>query len=178
MTDRAQRERFERLVLAHLDAAYALARWLTRNEHDAEDVVQEAYLRAYRYFGGFRGDNHRAWLMAIVRNTCFSWLERNRAPEGVLQRARAAAGDDALLAAGAPANNPEAALIAASDGALARRLLEELPPEFREVLVLRELQELSYREIAEITGVPEGTVMSRLARARARLRHLWQERTA
>lgn len=170
MADRAQRERFERLVLPHLDAAYALARWLTRNEHDAEDVVQEAYLRAYRYFTGFRGENHRAWLLAIVRNTCLSWLERNRS-----QTPAEAA--EALRATGGGTVDPETALAAASEGALAMRLIAELPPEFREVIVLRELEDLSYREVAEIIGVPEGTVMSRLARARARLRQLWRERT-
>ena len=178
MTDRTQRERFERLILAHLDAAYELARWLTRNDHDAEDVVQEACLKAFRHFGGFRGDNPRAWLLAIVRNACFTWIGRNRPPqivttppEAVTAAADRAAGLSALA-------GPESSVLAMDDGALAMRLLEELPAEFREVLVLREMQELSYREIADVTGVPEGTVMSRLARARARLRRLWQERTA
>ena len=178
MTDRTQRERFERLILAHLDAAYELARWLTRNDHDAEDVVQEACLKAFRHFGGFRGDNPRAWLLAIVRNACFTWIERNRPPqmvaaplEGAAEAASQAAGPSALAAT-------ESAMVAVADGALAMRLLEELPAEFREVLVLREMQDLSYREIATVIGVPEGTVMSRLARARARLRRLWQERTA
>ena len=153
MTDRA---RFEQQVLPHLDAAFNLARWLTRNDHDAEDVVQEAMLRAYRFFDGLRGEA-RPWLLAIVRNACFSWLQANRPAE--LQ-----AIDRMELESDAP--GPEA--LAARD--LDRRRLNEaiaaLPVQFREVLVLRELEDLAYKDIARIAEIPIGTVMSRLARAR------------
>jgi RNA polymerase sigma-70 factor (ECF subfamily) len=153
VTDRA---RFEQQVLPHLDAAFNLARWLTRNDHDAEDVVQEAMLRAYRFFDGLRGEA-RPWLLAIVRNACFSWLQANRPAE--LQ-----AIDRMELESDAP--GPEA--LAARD--LDRRRLNEaiaaLPVQFREVLVLRELEDLAYKDIARIAEIPIGTVMSRLARAR------------
>jgi RNA polymerase sigma factor (sigma-70 family) len=162
-------ERFEALALPHLDAAYNLARWLTRSDHDAHDVVQEAYLRAFKFFGGFRGDNPRSWLLAIVRNTCYSWLQQNRGKN-------ANASLDALLDSGAaeamlamaesPENDPENLLRRKNDKAMLNSALERLPEEFREVIVLRELEELSYREIATVTGVPLGTVMSRLSRAR------------
>ena len=153
MTDRA---RFEQQVLPHLDAAFNLARWLTRNDHDAEDVVQEAMLRAYRFFDALRGEA-RPWLLAIVRNACFSWLQANRPAE--LQ-----AIDRMEQESDAP--GPEA--LAARD--LDRRRLNEaiaaLPVQFREVLVLRELEDLAYKDIARIAEIPIGTVMSRLARAR------------
>lgn len=153
MTDRA---RFEQKVLPHLDAAFNLARWLTRNDHDAEDVVQEAMLRAYRFFDALRGEA-RPWLLAIVRNACFSWLQANRPAE--LQ-----AIDRMEQESDAP--GPEA--LAARD--LDRRRLNEaiaaLPVQFREVLVLRELEDLAYKDIARIAEIPIGTVMSRLARAR------------
>lgn len=147
--------------MPHMAAAYNLARWLTRNEHDAEDVVQEAYLRAFRYFDGFQGGDSRAWLLAIVRNTCYTWLQQNRRPTAPLE--------DALSEAAAPGPGPEALVLEQVDRELLHRALEELPPEFREAIVLRELEGLSYKEIGAITGVPLGTVMSRLARARARL---------
>jgi len=168
-----QRARFEQAVLPHLDATYNLARWLTRNDHDAEDVVQEAYLRAYQYFGGFHGADGRTWLLAIVRNTCYTWLERNRPREPTTPFDEERHG--AVSAAG-----PEVPLLRGEERELLLRALERLPPEFREVLVLRELEGLSYKEIAGVTGAPLGTVMSRLARARERLqqdltRHLDEE---
>jgi len=159
-------------MLPHLNAAYNLARWLTRNPADAEDVVQEAYLRALRYFDGFAGADGKAWLLSIVRHTCFTWLRKNRPAE------LAPLGEGAGEAA-EPASDeadPEALMMAARDRALLDRLIAELPPEFREVIVLRELEELSYRDIADIAGVPIGTVMSRLARARTRLRRDWLAR--
>lgn len=161
--------RFEELALPHLDAAYNLARWLTRNDQDAHDVVQEAYLRAFRFFSGFHGDNARSWLLAIVRNTCYTWLQQNRglrvntSLDELLDSGEA----DAVLAAVEPSENgPEKLMLREEDMAMLNQALERLPEEFREVLVLKELEDLSYREIAVITGIPLGTVMSRLARAR------------
>ncbi len=146
--------------MPHLDAAYNLARWLTRNEHDAQDVVQDAFVRALKFFGGFRGGNSRSWLLTIVRNTCYSWLEKNRKHE------LAADFDEDLHAIEDNSHNPELLLLKDADRQAVRQAVEELPVEFREVVVLRELEEMSYKEIAEIEGVPIGTVMSRLARAR------------
>jgi len=154
---------FETAVLPHLDAAYNLARWLTHNATDAEDVVQEAYLRAFRFFGGFHGADGRSWLLAIVRNTCYTWMQRNRSPELAISL------DDELHEIESKDLNPEALLLQSADTQMVRQALEELPVEFREVLVLRELEEMSYREIASITDLPLGTVMSRLARGRKRL---------
>jgi RNA polymerase sigma-70 factor (ECF subfamily) len=154
---------FEQAVLPHLGAAYNLARWLTRDAHDADDVVQEAYLRAYQFFESFHGGDGRAWLLRIVRNTCYTWLDRNRRREPQLQL------DETQHSASAPSTAPEAALQAQEDRELLRQALTELPDEFREAIVLRELEGLSYKEIAAITAVPMGTVMSRLARARERL---------
>jgi len=157
---------FEQAVLPHLDAAYNLARWLTRNERDAEDVVQESYLRAFRFFAGFRGGDARAWLMRIVRNTCYTWLHANRP----LQEATEF--DETLFSPDSPSPNPEEAVLRNDRGALVRKALEALPANFREVLILRELEGLSYKEIADITGMPAGTVMSSLSRARDRLRQV------
>jgi RNA polymerase sigma-70 factor, ECF subfamily len=157
-------ELFERVVLPHLDDAYALARYLLRDEHDAQDVVQDAVLRAMRYFDGFRQGDPRAWLLAIVRNCCHTWYRRRR-NEGVMLSYGDADSSPQLHAAG----NTDALAIQASEREAIGRALAELPLEFREVVVLRELNEMSYREIATITGVPVGTVMSRLARARKRL---------
>ncbi len=161
MQAQGELSRFEQTVLPHLDAAYNLSRWLTRDEHDAEDVVQEACLRAFRFIDGFHGGDGRAWLLTIVRHTCFTWLRKNRAHE-------VATVDDELdqFESGA---GPEERLLQNVDREALRKAIEELPVEFREVIVLRELEELSYKEIAGITGVPLGTVMSRLARARKRL---------
>jgi RNA polymerase sigma factor (sigma-70 family) len=159
-----ERERFEQALVPHLDAAYNLARWLTRDDHDAEDLVQAAYLRAFKFFGGFRGANSRAWLLTIVRNTCYTWLEHKRArgPEVTL--------DEEIHGVESNAMDPENRVLREEDKQLVRRAVQELPVELREVLVLRELEELSYKEIAAIAGIPIGTVMSRLARARERLR--------
>jgi RNA polymerase sigma factor (sigma-70 family) len=154
---------FERTVLPHLGAAYNLARWLTGNDTDAEDVVQEAYLRALKFFSGFHGTDGRAWLLMIVRNTCYTWLQRNRA------HVPTDSFDEEVHSFECKIANPETILLQRADNQLLRQALEELPVEFREVMVLRELEELSYREIANIAHVPIGTVMSRLARARKRL---------
>lgn len=155
---------FEQTVLPHLDAAYNLARWLTRNDHDAEDVVQEAYLRAFEFFGGFYGTDGRGWLLTIVRNTCYTWLRKNRAGELSTQF------DEEIHHEEVASPNPEEILLQNADRQHLQDALEELPLEFRESLVLRELEGLSYKEIAEVSGVPLGTVMSRLARARDQLR--------
>lgn len=155
---------FEQDVLPHLDAAYNLARWLMRNDQDAQDVVQEACLRAFRFFSGFRGGDARAWLMKIVRNTCYTWLHANRP----LQEATEFDENFSLPDYHAP--NPEELLLQTDSGNLLHKALENLPAGLREVLILRELEGMSYREIADITGVPLGTVMSSLSRARGRLR--------
>ena len=157
---------FEELILPHLDAAYNLARWLTRNTQDAEDIVQEAYLRAFRFFDGFRGGNARTWLLKIVRNTCYTWLDQNRAQQVTDTF------DEQVNTDVTESQNPETLLLQKADGQLLNQALEELPMAFREVFVLLELEGLSYKGIAEVLGIPIGTVMSRLARARTRLREL------
>jgi RNA polymerase sigma factor (sigma-70 family) len=154
---------FEEAVLPHLNAAYNLARWLTQNDHDAEDVVQEAYLRALQFFDGFRGGESRAWLLSIVRNTCYTWLRKNRPSQP------AEPFDEEIHSGVRDTKSPETAAIENADRRMLQAALEELPLEFREVLVLRELEGLSYEEIAAVAGIPAGTVMSRLARARRRL---------
>ena len=155
------KDRFELLVVPHLDGAVNLARWLLRNPADAEDVAQEAMLRAYRFFGQFRGGDARAWLLQIVRNSCYTWLEKHRPMELMTEF------DEELHVK--PSANPETLAAQADDRERLMRALESLPPRSREVLVLRELEECSYKEIAEITGIPMGTVMSTLSRAREKL---------
>jgi RNA polymerase sigma-70 factor (ECF subfamily) len=166
-----KRALFEAAVLPHLGAAYNLARWLTRNDHDAEDVTQEAYLRALRFFEGFRGGDARAWLLAIVRNTCFTWLKRNhpREVQETIGEQEENAGSTV---------SPEDELIQKADAQVIQQALEDLPLEFREVVVLREMEGLSYKEIAELVDIPLGTVMSRLARARKRLQDFIVQATA
>jgi RNA polymerase sigma factor (sigma-70 family) len=161
--------RFGSVVMPHLDAAYNLARWLTRNDADAEDVVQDACLRAFRGIGNFSNGNARAWVLMIVRHTAYAWLGKNRPATlvvtddlEVFERAETAN-------CGCEAETPETALIAKADAARLQAAIRKLPSPFRETLVLRDLQDLDYREIAEVTEAPIGTVMSRLARARSRL---------
>jgi RNA polymerase sigma-70 factor (ECF subfamily) len=155
---------FEQAVLPHLDAAYNLARWLIRSPADAEDVVQEACLRALRFFDGFRGGDSRAWLLKIVRNTCYSWVKKNRPTE------LSGEFDEAVHSSEVVGEDPEAELVSRAESERVRTALKTLPVAFREVLVLREIEELSYKEISDVTGVPMGTVMSSLSRARQRLR--------
>jgi RNA polymerase sigma-70 factor (ECF subfamily) len=158
--------RFEALMLPHLDAAYTLARYWMRNEHDAEDVVQDACLRALKYFDGYRGTDERsarAWLLTIVRNTAHTWRRRSKVDAMTVEF------DDGEHSQAAVDDRPPAILEQSAAKETVGRALERLPPEFREVIVLRELQGLSYKEISQVSGVPVGTVMSRLSRARARL---------
>jgi RNA polymerase sigma-70 factor (ECF subfamily) len=159
--DPEDRLRFEQLVLPHLDAAFNFARWLLRRRDDAEDVAQEALLRACRFFRGFHGGDARAWLLQIVRNTCYTWLEKNRPMELSVEF------DEELHLQ--TCASPETLAIAGDERARLTRALETLPPRYREVLVLRELEGCSYKEIAAITSIPIGTVMSSLSRARRQL---------
>jgi RNA polymerase sigma-70 factor, ECF subfamily len=167
MGDDENRRRFETLALPHLDAAYNLARWLTHNDHDAQDVVQESLMRAMRYMGSFRGDSARAWLLQIVRHTCYSWLKENRPVEKVALDDT----DDFWQEIAAPAGDePHTMALRKADRQELNEAIAALPIAFREVLVLRELEDFSYNDIARIADVPLGTVMSRLARARGLLR--------
>ena len=160
MDDRERLRLFEQTVLPHLDAAYNLARWLAGNDPDAQDVAQEASLRAFKFFGSFRGENARAWLLTIVRNTFYTWLRKNRPPEETVE-----INDETLdiedVSASAETAKPQFA-----DADAVRRAIAELLVEFREIVILREMEGFSYKEIAELAEVPIGTVMSRLARAR------------
>jgi RNA polymerase sigma-70 factor, ECF subfamily len=166
-----QRRRFEAQVLPHLDAAHNLARWLARSSADAEDVVQEAILRAYRGFDGFRGGDAKPWLLAIIRNCFLTSLAQTRAKLHVPLPEESDANEETALADDSP--NPELVVIRADQRRKLDHILAALPQEFREVLVLREMEDLSYRDIAQVTGAPIGTVMSRLARARALLKETW-----
>ena len=161
MLDSQDLVRFEQLVLPHLDAAFNLARWLLRSPADAEDVAQEAILRSYKFFPSFRGGDARAWLLQIVRNGCYSWMEKNSREKNMTEF------DEELHGPASP--TPEEAAIANQDRARLTRALESLSPRSREVLVLRELEGCSYKEIAAITSIPIGTVMSSLSRARRQL---------
>jgi RNA polymerase sigma-70 factor, ECF subfamily len=158
--------RFERILLPHLDAAHNLARWLVRNPQDAEDVVQEAYLRAFKFQDGYQGGDARAWLLKIVRNTSYSFLGRKRPAESAEEF------DETVHREPAERPNAEAALIQDAESRAVREALQELPANFREILILREFEGLSYKEIAQIVNVPIGTVMSGLARGRTQLREL------
>jgi RNA polymerase sigma factor (sigma-70 family) len=173
LTDQSKAGRFEALALPHLDAAYNLARWLTRNDHDAQDIAQEAYMRAFKFFATFNGKDGRAWILTIVRNTYYTWLQKSRG------RGHDESFDEEFHSVdnGSPASahlvsqgNPETLLLQQASKTIINRALERLPVESREVIVLRELEDLSYKEIADIVAVPIGTVMSRLARARKLLR--------
>jgi RNA polymerase sigma factor (sigma-70 family) len=165
-----ERVRFEQQVLPHLNAATNLARWLLRNPADAEDVVQEAMLRAYRFFGDFRGADGRAWLLQIVRNSCYTWLEKRRPAELIAEF------DEEVHQQ--PSPNPESLAVQADERKQLTTALESLPTRAREVLVLRELEGCSYKEISEVTGIPMGTVMSTLSRAREKLQRTLGARQA
>lgn len=170
-----QRSGFERLTLPHLDAAFNLAFWLVRSEADAQDIVQDAYLRAFRGFHGFAGADARPWLLAIVRNAAYRWLSNRRRSANVvsLDEAFGSPGDEpAEMQIASDDPTPEVHLMGEVDRDLVHRALAELPPIFREVIVLREIEGLAYREISRVTGAPIGTVMSRLARGRRELRRV------
>jgi len=158
--DRERSELFERTVLPHLDSAYNLARWLAGNDHDAQDIAQEASLRAFKYLGSFRGDNPRSWLLSVVRNSFYTWLRKNRPTEKMVEMT------DDILDLEDPSGGVEALNPQFADADAVRRAIAELPVEFREIVILREMEGFSYKEIAELADVPIGTVMSRLARAR------------
>jgi RNA polymerase sigma-70 factor, ECF subfamily len=164
-----QRESFEAALLPHLDAAYNLARWLSRDAHGAEDLVQEAFLRAWRFFDHFDGINGRVWLLTIVRNTCYSWLRKHGRRE--------LTSDFTLEAHAVPGNElgPEEMLLLKEQRELLGQSLEQLPVEYREVMILRELEGLTYREIAEVAGIAVGTVMSRLSRGREQLKQILRQ---
>jgi len=170
LLDQSKVVRFEEIALPHLAAAYNLARWLIHNEYDAEDLVQEAFLRAFKSFSGYYGGNSRAWLLTIVRNTCYTWLQQNR----VLRVAEPI--EDNLNELGLDLADPEMLLLQSVDVQMVRQALQDLPVEFREVVVLREMEGLSYKEIANVVDLPLGTVMSRLARGRKRLQTLLANR--
>jgi RNA polymerase sigma-70 factor (ECF subfamily) len=155
---------FEQTMLPHLDAAHNLARWLLRNEQDAQDVVQEAYLRAFKSFSGFHGSNGRAWLLTIVRNTSYTLLKKNRAVD------LSTTFNEEIHASDHESASPAAILEHAEDAELIGKAMDELPAEFREIVILRHQEDLSYKEIGEILRIPPGTVMSRLARARGKLK--------
>jgi RNA polymerase sigma-70 factor (ECF subfamily) len=157
---------FEKTILPHFDAAYNLARWLTGNEHDARDMVQESCLRAFKFFGGFRGGDARSWLLTIVRNTVYSWLQRRQKSEHVFQP------EEEMEKFEDVSVNPEQLLARSANIEAVRAAIAQLSPEFREALVLRELENYSYKEIADIVGVQIGTVMSRLARGRRQLQRI------
>lgn len=172
MADETKAVDFDRTFLPHMDAAYNLARWLVRDDHDAQDVVQEAYLRAVRFAAGFRGGDSRAWILAIVRNTAYTWLKRNRISHSSTEF------DEQLHGGSTEESGLDAEAVREADGAMIRAALEELADEFREVIVMRDIEGLSYKEIADAADIPLGTVMSRLARARAKLAHSLKDRIA
>lgn len=161
-----KRQQFEDLVLPHLDSAFNLARWLMANDQDAEDVVQEAYLRAFKSFEGYRGGNSHAWLMAIVRNTAYTWLRQRRTPEVPFDEEWQEAEVASL----------EHSFLEQADYQLLREAIADLPVEFREVIVLHDLEGWAYKEVAAMTHIPLGTVMSRLSRARGRLQKYVMDR--
>jgi RNA polymerase sigma-70 factor (ECF subfamily) len=160
--DDEERRHFEQAILPHLNAAYNLARWLTKDDHAAEDVVQEAYYRAARYFGSFRGGDGRAWLLGVVRRTSFDWMASRSGPVALMLDQDVHDREDEL-------SNPAFLAIRRDEQERVRTALEELPPQLREVIVLRELEGMSYQEIAAVVEIPIGTVMSRLSRGRRQL---------
>ena len=170
MPENISASEFDRTFLPHMDAAYNLARWLMRNDQDAQDVVQEAFLRAFRFAGGFRGGDAKAWLLAIVRNAAFTWMKRNRGDNSPVEF------DESFHVEEFTESGLEADAIKKVDRAMIQSALEDLAVEFREVLVMRDIEGLSYKEIAQVADLPIGTVMSRLARARRRLARLIKKR--
>jgi len=181
LPDPHKRIEFEHIVLPHLDAAHNFARWLVGHPHDAEELTQDAIVRAYRFYESFRGGSARAWLLTIVRNTCYEWMQthRRREPANLFDEEHYT-GDSAQVSAAnvAMSQSPETILLNKLEGEMLERELAGLPEKFREVLVLRELEGLSYQEITEVTAVPAGTVMSRLSRGRRMLHERLMQRLA
>ena len=171
MGESIKTSRFEEVMMPHLDAAYTMARWMTRNPEDAHDIVQEAFIRAFRFFDGFHGENPKAWLLTIVRNTGYTWLRQNRIAHDI-----DAIIDEDTFDIPERSLGPEALLAQSANQELIRKALENIPLEFREIVILRDLESFSYKEIMAITGLPMGTVMSRLSRARHRLQKEVTER--
>ena len=174
-------KRFEAVALPHLDAAYNLERWLTRNDPDAQDIAQEASLRAFKFLDGFHGEDARAWLLTIVRNTYYTWLQKNldrKRDESFDEEYHDLAGDGSTFSDSMMDRDPERLVMQQASKQIINKALERLPVDFREILVLRELEDLSYKEIADIVKVPIGTVMSRLARARKLLREKLEQLNA
>jgi len=171
MQEAEKLSRFEETILPHLDAAYNLARWLIRNDHDAEDIVQEACYRALKYFSAYRGENSRAWLLTIVRNTSYDWLKQNHPKEMVTVSDKDQDSEtvDPVERFAKEMSNPETLMLQRIDQEILKKALDELPAEFREVMILREIEEMPYKEIAGVCNIPLGTVMSRLARGRKQL---------
>lgn len=174
MSSHNKEQRFQAVMLPHLDSAFNLARWLALNQYDAEDIVQESYLRAFKFFDGFHGDDGRAWLLGIVRNTFFSLYQKNKMQSQHVSFEEELHGNQSeeLFPNGQFENNPESLLIHKDNRQQVEQALRGLPVEFREVVVMRELDELSYKQIASIVGIPIGTVMSRLGRGRKQLAQL------
>ena len=172
MPDPSKAADFERWFIPHMDAAYNLARWLVRDDHDAQDVVQDAYLRAFRFAGGFRGGDPRAWILAIVRNAAFTFLKRKRGSNSAVEF------DESIHRGAIEDAGLEADAVRKLDGVMIRDALNELGEEFREVIVMRDIEGLSYKEIADAADLPIGTVMSRLARARGKLARSLKDRIA
>ena len=170
MDEHDKHARYQALIMPHLDAAYNLAHWLIQNASDAEDVVQEAFLRAFKFLDGFHGGNSRAWLLSIVRNASYDWLRANRKKEQTVEFDEELHGPEQIVC------QSEATLTQTTQRQVVRQAIEDLPVGFREVTILRELEGISYKEIAEIVQVPVGTVMSRLARARNQLQRCLQAR--
>ena len=166
MANKKDRERFERMMLGHLDAAYNLALWLVREPAEAEDIVQTAYMRAFEHFATFNGGNAAGWILTIVRNTAYNWLNKQKRNSNLVSLDDILLNNESFQLADTNTMTPEEIVAAAAGGSRLMELMERLPVEFREVLFLRELEGYSYKEIAEITQVPKGTVMSRLSRAR------------
>ncbi len=173
VAEQERMRRFRDAALPHLDEVYTLARYLMRNTNDAEDAVQECYLRALRHFDSYRGPAMKPWLLAILRNVCNNEFTRRSRGEVPTDYAQEESVPEEMPMWQEPQTSPEKMILQQQDRATIRRLVEELPEPFREAIVLREMNDLSYKEIAEVAGVPVGTVMSRLARARAMLRSAW-----
>jgi RNA polymerase sigma-70 factor (ECF subfamily) len=171
MTASTKEKRFQEMVLPHLDSAFNLARWLTRSPQDAEDIVQEAYLRAFKFFDNFHGEDGRVWLLSIVRNTFYTWYQQNKteAQSTQFEEELHSIKPEDTAATQYADNNPEALLIQKDSRRQLHQALELVSVEFREMMVLRELEDLSYKQIAGIVGIPIGTVMSRLGRGRKQL---------